>query len=180
MSFIIKSLPTEALSRLAEIDRSEDVRLNYTYENGAIQAHKVDLQAPAWSAERIAAYIAELTPELEQGGVLLGALDGDRLAGVAVLGNRFLGRAQNQLQLVFLHVSREYRRQGVASQLFAAAANLARQRGAQVMYISATESESAVGFYLSQGCQLAPEVDPDLYAKEPEDIHLIKVLADKE
>jgi hypothetical protein len=41
------------------------------------------------------------------------------------------------------------------------------------MYISSIPSSSAVGFYLAQGCKLAEEVDAELYALEPEDIHLI-------
>jgi hypothetical protein len=34
----------------------------------------------------------------------------------------------------------------------------------------------AVGFYLSQGFRPAQEVDPDLFAQEPEDIHLVRLL----
>jgi hypothetical protein len=30
-----------------------------------------------------------------------------------------------------------------------------------------------VGFYLRQGCRLADPVHPDLWAKEPDDIHLV-------
>jgi hypothetical protein len=41
------------------------------------------------------------------------------------------------------------------------------------MYVSSTPSSSAVGFYIAQGCKLVEEVDPELYALEPDDIHLI-------
>jgi hypothetical protein len=40
------------------------------------------------------------------------------------------------------------------------------------MYISATPSEHTVDFYMRLGCRLAAEPDPELYAFEPEDIHL--------
>jgi hypothetical protein len=50
---------------------------------------------------------------------------------------------------------------------------IAREAGSQRMYISSTPSSSAVGFYIAQGCKLAEEVDPELYALEPDDIHLI-------
>jgi hypothetical protein len=53
------------------------------------------------------------------------------------------------------------------------ACDIAREAGAVRMYISSIPSSSAVGFYLAQGCKLAEEVDPELYALEPEDIHLI-------
>jgi hypothetical protein len=35
-----------------------------------------------------------------------------------------------------------------------------------------------VGFYLRQGCRLADPVHPALYADEPDDIHLVKQLAE--
>ena len=41
------------------------------------------------------------------------------------------------------------------------------------MYISATPSEHTINFYLRQGCVVASEVDPELFALEPEDIHLV-------
>ncbi len=53
------------------------------------------------------------------------------------------------------------------------ACEIARETGASQLYVSSTPSSSAVGFYLSQGCRLVEEVDPELSALEPEDIHLI-------
>ena len=50
---------------------------------------------------------------------------------------------------------------------------IAAAAGAMSMYVSATPSGSAVGFYMSRGCQLAARPHPALFAKEPEDIHLI-------
>jgi GNAT superfamily N-acetyltransferase len=91
---------------------------------------------------------------------------------VAVLGNRPLGPGDELLQLVFLHVSRDHRRRGVATLLMDASAGAARRRGARGLYISATASESAVGLYTSRGAVLLDEPDPELLAKEPEDIHL--------
>jgi len=79
-------------------------------------------------------------------------------------------------QLALLHVSRAYRRQGIATRLFQEACRLARGDGAEELYVSATPSESAVGFYRSQGCRLAEQVNEELYAEEPEDIHMIKTL----
>jgi hypothetical protein len=53
------------------------------------------------------------------------------------------------------------------------AADRARARGARFLYISATPSQSAIGFYLGHGSRLAPQVDEELFALEPEDIHLV-------
>jgi len=137
-----------------------------------MHAKRVDIQVPSWSAKQVRRFIEKLLPELEQGGVMFGALEKDLLVGIAVLGNRFIGENQSQLQLVFLHVSNGYRRQEVATRLLSEVRRLAKERGASQLYISATESESAVGFYLSQGAKLAEKVDQELYALEPEDIHL--------
>ena len=137
-----------------------------------MHAERVDIQVPRWSDNQVRSLVEKLSPELDQGGVMLGALERDLLVGIAVLGNRFIGENQSQLQLAFLHVSSGYRRQRVATRLLSEVRRLAKERGASQLYISATESESAVGFYLSQGAKLVEKVDEELYALEPEDIHL--------
>ena len=48
--------------------------------------------------------------------------------------------------------------------------------GAQQLYVSATPTASAVGFYLSRGCRLADPVHPVLFDLEPDDIHLVAEL----
>ncbi|HVH04817.1 MAG TPA: GNAT family N-acetyltransferase, partial [Myxococcota bacterium] len=88
------------------------------------------------------------------------------------LESRFIGRAQDQLQLKFLHVSRPHRRSGLGRALFDRAAARARELGARRLYVSATPSENTIGFYLRRGCRVADEVDAKLFALEPEDIHL--------
>ena len=45
--------------------------------------------------------------------------------------------------------------------------------GATSVYVSATPTGSAVGFYLGRGCTLADPVHPALFADEPDDIHLV-------
>ena len=44
------------------------------------------------------------------------------------------------------------------------------------IYVSATPSESAVGFYREQGFVPTLDVHPELYELEPEDIHMVKSL----
>ncbi len=48
------------------------------------------------------------------------------------------------------------------------------------MYISVTPSENTVSFYIYLGCVLATEIDQELFALEPEDIHIKYVLDCKE
>jgi ribosomal protein S18 acetylase RimI-like enzyme len=83
---------------------------------------------------------------------------------------------ETMAQLVFLHVSHGYRRQGIATRLTAEGTQLARSDGAEQLYVSATPSKSAVGFYRSQGFRLVDKPHPELYALEPEDIHMFMQL----
>jgi hypothetical protein len=57
--------------------------------------------------------------------------------------------------------------------LWDAAAGIGLAEGAALIYVSATPTASDVGFYLHQGCQLAHRVHPELFAAEPDDIHLV-------
>ena len=75
-------------------------------------------------------------------------------------------------QLEFFHVSRPYRKTGLGSALFERAKVAAVAFGARGLYISATPSENTVDFYRSRGAELVTEPDPELFALEPEDIHL--------
>jgi GNAT superfamily N-acetyltransferase len=108
----------------------------------------------------------------DRDGTFFGAFEGANLVGAAVLESKFIGRARDQLQLVFLHVSQSYRKTGLGRRLFVAAVERARQIGAKRLYVSATPSENTVNFYLHLGCIVTNEVDPELFEEEPEDIHL--------
>jgi GNAT superfamily N-acetyltransferase len=78
--------------------------------------------------------------------------------------------------LTTLHVDAEWRRKGVARALVGEVAEMARRSGAASLYVSATPSESAVGFYLSDGFEPAETPDPAMFALEPEDIHMLRNL----
>jgi len=110
---------------------------------------------------------------LAHNGRIWGAFDAERLVGIAAYRPHLTNTMD---QLTFLHVSNGYRRQGIASRLFDQIEELARQSGAQELYVSATPSESAVGFYMNRGFILEPQPHPELFELEPEDIHMIKRL----
>jgi predicted N-acetyltransferase YhbS len=121
----------------------------------------------------VAAHIEFCSTAIAGGGILLGAFDVERPVGVAIVNPAF----EPQLAwLAFLHVSRPYRRKGAAQALWNAAVDIAVADGAKSIYVSATPTESAVGFYLRQGCHLADPVHADLFAAEPDDIHLLAPL----
>lgn len=166
---------SDELNRIADIDRAENITRIYRHEKESLTPLDVDHQVPNWAlhgdGEHTVNYqIAFCRSHLEEGAQMLGVFDGELLVGIGLVRSSF---REGMAHLPFMHVSRAYRRQGIAGRLFKEAVEISRAAGASAMYISATPSESALGFYFAQGCELANEVDPELYDLEPEDIHLI-------
>jgi ribosomal protein S18 acetylase RimI-like enzyme len=170
----------EHVALVATIDRSEHVEMQYRMVDG--QLHEIPAtitEVPAWDPtgsgpHSVAAEIEFCTSVVARGGVLLGAFDGEVLVGLAIVHPSFEPRLA---WLAFLHVSQPFRRRGAAQALWNTAVAIAVASGARSIYVSATPTESAVGFYLRQGCRLADPVHPELFAAEPEDIHLTCSLA---
>jgi GNAT superfamily N-acetyltransferase len=171
----IRHLRESDVSLIARIDRSEHVDVQYAVRDGQlVQVPVVMADIPTWledgSEHSITKMVELCSPIVEGGGTLLGAFTDDRLAGLAIVDPTFEPRLA---WLALLHVSRPHRRTGAATLLWAEAARLASEAGAVSMYVSATPTGSAVGFYLSRGCRLADPVHPVLYEQEPQDIHLV-------
>jgi ribosomal protein S18 acetylase RimI-like enzyme len=170
----IVELPLDQLDRIAEIDRAETCTALYRVENGELVREDVHIEIPTWNAATLERAEELLRWKLDGGGSLLGVEDdGGRLVAVAALSGRFLGERSHQLELAFLYVSNGHRRRGLARALMDECARRARGRGAEQLYVSASETDSAIGFYLAYGCRLADEVDPQLYELEPTDVHLV-------
>jgi ribosomal protein S18 acetylase RimI-like enzyme len=106
--------------------------------------------------------------------VVIGAFAGDSLVGLAIF-RAVLSPGMSEL--AGLWVSRSHRRQGVATRLAAEVEGLARSAGSTSLYVSATPSRSAVGFYRSRGFRPTLDVNEELYEREPEDIHMVLELA---
>jgi predicted N-acetyltransferase YhbS len=169
---IIRELARAEVERMWEIDRREVIEKVYHLRDGRLilEAEFFDMQG--WPPGEGALYTPLLLDCHDRGGFFCGAFDGASMAGVAILESRFIGSRGDQLQLKFLHVGKPYRRTGLGKTLFESAARRAKEMGAKKLYISATPSENTIGFYMHLGCTLAEEIDSELFALEPEDIHL--------
>jgi len=167
-----KMLARDEIEDIWNIDRSEVIDAVYYLEGGELVLKQERYALHGWPAGESEMYRPILEACHDAGGWFHGLFDNDRLIGIAVLENRFMGKAGDTLQLKFLHVSRAYRDQGLGRRLFDLAAGEARRRGARRMYISATPSEHTIGFYLRRDCKVTLDPDPELFALEPEDIHL--------
>jgi predicted N-acetyltransferase YhbS len=167
-----RPLLREEIKEVWAIDRSEVIDHVYYFERGTLVLKPEHSDVDGWPPGEAEKYTPLLIDCFARGGWFYGLFDEAKLIGVAVLDGRFIGRKKNQLQLKFLYVSRTYRQQGLGQRLFALAKAEACARGAKRLYISATPSENTVDFYRRLGCVVTREMDPELFALEPKDIHL--------
>jgi ribosomal protein S18 acetylase RimI-like enzyme len=176
-NFTLRPMKADEVNKLALIDRSERVETHYLLQDGQLVTEDVDWKVPPFymdgeSDHSLSHQISFCQSHLNAGGQMLGMFDGDVLAGIAV----WTPNVRPALaQLAYLHVSRAYRRMGIARRLLATVEQAACDAGAQALYVSATPSGSAIGFYRSQGFAPAEPL-PELFEMEPEDIHMVKPL----
>ena len=151
----IRPLGRGEVARIWEIDRSETHDEVYVVRDGALELRPFHFDIPGWHP----AMIEHDTPRLEQADVRLGAFEGDRLVGVAVLEGE---------RLYYLYVDAAYRGRGVGSALFEAAASRVPR-----LLVSSIPTRNTVDFYLARGCRLDPSPPPEQVAAEPDDIQLV-------
>ncbi len=173
-SILVRTLTEADLPLIAHIDRSEVIRVGYVAHAGTLSRIDVQWDAPNFIQEgdgrhSIAAQVAFCRRHLDAGATVLGAFDWERLVGMGVLTP---GIRPGMAQLAYLHSS-PYRRMGIASRITQRLLDLARELGSNRVYVSATPSQSAVEFYAGLGFKPVSEPLPELYALEPEDIHMI-------
>jgi predicted N-acetyltransferase YhbS len=173
-----RQLALDEASKIAEIDRSERITLGYFVRDGHLVPEPVQWDVPRWTVDahgefNVETRIAQLRERLESGDIAIGAFDDALLVGYVVLHPEL---NDEMAQLAELFVSRGHRRMGIARRLVKLLIEKARMEGAARLYVSSVPSESAVGFYQSQGFRLTPDPDPDLYRLEPDDIHMVRNL----
>lgn len=168
-----RALTCQDVHQLKEIDRSEHIELIYEMDDDNMIEIKTDHECPDWDDILLREMEERFLYELEQGGMAVGAFVDDTLVGFGVLAHKPRGEQLDQLQVDLMYVTREYRRQGIGTELLNRLGEEAKRRGAKALYISSTETRSAVSFYRSNGSELTKNVDAELFSKEPKDIHMI-------
>jgi len=165
----LRALARDEIERIWTIDRRERIENIYRLEAGALRLEPHAITVPGWHPENVRTTTPLLYEIFDRGGLFLAALDGEIVAGIMVLDT--VWRMNGLLQLELLHVGRDHRRHGLGTTLVEEAAAAARERGARGLYIEATPTENTVRFYQRRGAMLLDEPDPELFAREPEDIH---------
>lgn len=166
------------VERVADIDRTEPIDALYVQHGSRLEVVSGDWSAPAWDpdgtgAHSVAAQREEVERLLGRGATALGAFEGDRLVGIGVV----LPHVRPGVaQLAYLHVSNGSRDRGVGGRLADALEEIARDAGDESMVVSATPSLHTVRFYERRGFAPMVEPLPELFALEPEDVHMRKEL----
>lgn len=168
----IRTMSTQDFARIHEIDVAEEVGSVYRLVDGALVEEAHSWTRPTWDKADWQQHLQEWQQNLKPDR-WLGAFDGDQLVGLASL--RF-HLTPTMAQLTTLHVSRSHRRLGVARRLLQSVVELVQEQDARTLYVSATPSVSAVSFYRSQGFAPTAEPNPEQFALEPLDIHMVRVL----
>lgn len=168
----IRPLTRSEIPYIWQVDRREIIDNIYYFRDGTLVLEPEHYHMSGWPSGEPEHYTPILLDCFDHGGHFWGAFAGELLVGVVVLENRFIGRKHDTIQLKFLHVSNSFRKQGLGRKLFLLGVERAIELGAKKLYISATPSENTINFYLNLGCVLATEIDEELFALEPEDIHL--------
>lgn len=174
----LRRLERDQLGSIANIDRTERIDVLYTQDGELLVERHGRWDAAAWEPEGDGEHTVEgKTRELhgyaDVGGVAVGALVDGRLVGIGVVVPHL---RPGIAQLAFLHVSAPRRAAGIGSRLSAELEEIARTAGDVEMVVSATPSGNTVGFYLGRGFFPMEEPLAELYALEPEDVHMCKPL----
>jgi GNAT superfamily N-acetyltransferase len=169
----IHRLELDELLGVYDIDMTESGDRLYTVVDRQLELVSKEWQRTPRTKERWDEMIARWRGILERGGEAWGAFETGRMVAIAVPRYRL---TEDMAELAALFVSRPYRRRGIARQLMQSVLCRAKHSGATRIYVSATPSASAVGFYQSLSFGLAEHVNAELYALEPEDVHMVRVL----
>jgi len=175
---IIRPLQRKEIPLIWQIDRREVIHNIYHLRDGEFVLVPDYFDMQGWPPGEAEHYTLILINCFDCGGTFWGAFENGKLVGTGVLESKFIGAKHDTLQLKFLHVSSSQRKQGLGTKLFKLAVEKARSLGARKLYISATPSENTINYYTRLGCVLATEIDPELFALEPEDIHLEYIISD--
>ncbi|AGB83853.1 MULTISPECIES: GNAT family N-acetyltransferase [Serratia] len=167
------TLARDQLELLWQIDRREEITTLYRLQNGQLQAYADYYDVRGWDPHDREVYTPLHEESFDRGGSFFALFDREIIVAAAALDSVPRGPEQNLRQLLFFYVSAERRGQGLGKMLFRHCLQQLQQHGAAGLYVSSIPNKRTVDFYLAQGCRLLAEPDAELFAREPEDIHLV-------
>jgi GNAT superfamily N-acetyltransferase len=174
----VRALSRHELVRVRDIHRAERIAVLFEQRGTELIARHGSWDAPDWyldhgSDHSVDAQQRAVEHYLDMGGAAIGAFSDARLVGIGVVVPHL---RPGIAQLAFLHVSSEVRATGIGVRLCADLETIARRAGDTEMVVTATPSENTVRFYLGRGFRPMEHPLPELFALEPEDVHMSKPL----
>lgn len=125
-----------------------------------------------WSEKDYQFLVSCLKRTVSAGGFVCGAFIDQELKGFVSVEPELFGRHSRYLDLSSLHVSEDFRGQGIGKELFSKAALWAREQGADRLYISSHSAVETQAFYRAMGCVEAEEYQAAHVEAEPYDCQL--------
>ncbi|HGM5808114.1 TPA: GNAT family N-acetyltransferase [Serratia marcescens] len=166
-------LQRQQLDRLWDIDRSEVIDTLYRLQDGKLQPYAEYYDVRGWDPHDRETYTPIHEACFDRAGAFFARFEGEEIVAAAALDTEPRGPQRDLRQLLFFYVSAHQRGLGLGKQLFQLCLRQAAQEGAAGLYVSSIPNKSTVDFYLAQGCRLIERPDAELFAREPEDIHLV-------
>ena len=131
------------------VDRSGSWELT-----AASDVHEWDKEKRMWAS-------GYLRSQLEQGGSVTAAFDGDNIVGFSSIDGDLSGERAKYANLTMLFVDDRWKRKGIGRKLFDRICTNAARMGADKLFISAVASYETIAFYFSMGCEDAKEIISD-------------------
>ena len=165
------------LDLLDDFNRYQEVKKCWRKQEGAWILKETSF-VEQWDTKRKQEIVTnDLTDCIKSDGTVWGVFDNDdHLIGFASLSAELFGKRRDYLRLNHLHISYEYRNQGIGKELFQKCKEKAAKAGASQLYISSHSSEESCAFYFKIGCVDADEVDVWSIEHEPFDRQIKYVL----
>ncbi|MFC1736102.1 GNAT family N-acetyltransferase [Candidatus Hydrogenedentota bacterium] len=184
MQIELRELTVNDLPRIGEVDRTEMNAARHIArrsEDGlslTLTREVMDPPGynPPWSEEGIERRMNLWRPELEQDGVFVGAFDGEKFAGFAILGHMFRDKSA---ELAAIFVDAAYRRTGIGAQLVREIERRAVEKGIEALFVHANWTESAVKFYLKHGYRILALSDNSVVKHKKGDPEFAKALTEE-
>ncbi|WP_353165793.1 GNAT family N-acetyltransferase [Acinetobacter sp.] len=162
-----------------QIDRKELITSMYQQQGQQLQHVDCFYDVQTWDQHHLENDPPLIKHLCQQGAICIGGFNpSSQLIAVQVVSNQRITDYPQAKLLQYFYVDADHQGYGIGSQLMQTAATSAKQLGAKQLYISATPTQRTVDFYLKQGAKLLENPDQQLWALEPEDIHLIYDLSE--
>lgn len=108
----IRAVKRNEIEEIRIIDRSEIINQIYYYKNSKLILKNEYYNVTGWEPNNIERNINNLYELYDRGGSFLGLFQEERIVGIVALECKFIGSNNNQLQVVFLHIDKNYRKKG--------------------------------------------------------------------